>query len=54
MENVKINQEVYSTKEFKRDMKEVVWENRVQTIAVLLFFVFGIATLNDMKKKIKG
>lgn len=40
----------YTSGEFKRDMKEVVWENRIQTLAVLLVFFLGIETLRDLKK----
>ena len=41
----------YTSGEFKRDMKEVVWENRIQTIAVLLVFFLGIETIRDINKK---
>jgi hypothetical protein len=41
----------YNSGEFKRDIKEVVWENRIQTVAVILFFFFGVATLRDIAKK---
>jgi len=40
----------YTSGEFKRDIKEVVWENRIQTIAVLLVFFWGVETLKDLKK----
>ena len=43
----------YDNKELKRDIKEVVWENRIQTVAVILFFFFGVATLTDIARKVK-
>lgn len=48
---MEIEEKTYSTKEFKADIKEVVWENRIQTVAVLLFFFFGVSTIMDLKKK---
>jgi hypothetical protein len=35
-----------------KQIKELLWENRIQTLAVLALFLFGIATLKDIKKKI--
>ncbi len=40
----------YTTDELKKDMVELKFENRVQTLAVLLFFFFGVATIYDLKK----
>jgi hypothetical protein len=37
--------------QFKRDIKEVVWENRIQTLAVVLIFFFGVETLRDLSKR---
>lgn len=37
--------------QFKRDIKEVVWENRIQTVAVLLVFFLGVETLRDLSKR---
>lgn len=41
----------YGSLEFKRDMKEVVWENRIQTVALVLMFFLGVETLSDLMKK---
>jgi len=41
----------YGSEEFKKDMKEVVWENRIQTVALVLMFFLGIETLSDLMKK---
>lgn len=45
------DKDYYNSKEFKRDIKEVVWANRIQTFAVILIFFFGIETLKDIAKK---
>jgi hypothetical protein len=45
------DKDYYNSKDFKRDMKEIVWENRIQTLAVILIFFFGIETLKDIAKK---
>jgi len=42
-----------SDEQYKRDMLELKFENRLQTLAILVFFFFGIATLSDISKKIK-
>ena len=38
----------------QKDMFELKVENRIQTVAVLLFFFFGVATVYDIHKKLKG
>lgn len=35
----------------KADINELKWENRIQTIAVLLVFFWGITTLKDLAKQ---
>ena len=37
--------------QFKDDIKEIVWENRIQTVAVLLVFFLGVETLRDLSKR---
>ena len=51
METLPTTSATYTAEQLKRDMTEVVWENRIQTIAVLVFFFFGVATLNDIAKR---
>lgn len=51
MANEKTPEAYYGSSEFKRDIKEVVWENRIQTVAVILIFFFGIETLKDLAKR---
>lgn len=43
----------YNLENLERDMKELKFENRIQTVAVALFFFFGIATIADIYKKMK-
>lgn len=46
--------EEYTNQELKKDMKEVVIMNRIQTVAVVLGvigFIFSIATMEDLIKK---
>lgn len=46
--------ENYSNEELRKDMKEVVILNRIQTVAVVLGiigFLFSIATVEDLIKK---
>lgn len=43
----------YSNQDLKKDIDELKLENRIQTVAVVLFFFFGIATLRDIVKKNK-
>ncbi len=45
--------EQYTNEELKKDMRILKMENHIQTAAVILFFFFGIATLYDIRKKIK-
>lgn len=35
-----------------KEMRELLWENRIQTLAVLIAFFFGIMTLRDINKKL--
>ncbi len=42
-----------SDEQYKKDMEELKWENRLQTLAVILLFAFGVSTLTDLKKKLK-
>ena len=41
----------YSNEELRKDMKEIVWENRIQTLAVILVFFWGVETIRDLTKK---
>lgn len=43
----------YTHAQMKRDMNELKWESRIQTVAVILLFFWGIATVNDIIKKSK-
>jgi len=43
----------YTNEDLKRDMRILKWENGIQTIAVIAFFFFGIATIKDLAKKAK-
>ena len=43
----------YSNEDLRKDMQELKIENRIQTIAVLLLFFFGIATIHDIVKRSK-
>lgn len=36
-----------------RDLRELKIESRIQTIAVVLVFIFGISTIADIYTKIK-
>lgn len=45
--------EEYTNSQLKKDIVELKFENRIQTIAVLAFFFFGIATIYDIRKKLK-
>ena len=45
--------EIYDTEKLKKDMRELKFENRIQTVAVLLFFFFGVATIYDIAKRVK-
>lgn len=45
--------ENYSNEQLQKDMNELKLENRIQTLAVFLLFVFGVSTLSQLKNKIK-
>lgn len=45
-----MEQTPYTNEELRRDMKIIKAENHIQTVAVLVFFFFGIATLHDLSK----
>ena len=49
-----INSNDYDVEQLKRDMRELKFENRVQTIAVVLLFFFGVSTIYDIVKKNKN
>lgn len=34
----------------KKDIDELKWENRIQTIAVVLVFFWGVNTIKDLTK----
>ncbi len=51
---VSMENKEYTTADLKKDMYELKVENRIQTVAVVLFFFFGVATIYDISKKIKG
>ena len=38
-------------KELEKDIKVIKIQNTIQTIAVIVFFLFGIGTINDLMKK---
>jgi hypothetical protein len=42
-----------SDEQYKKDMAELKFENRVQTLAVLVLFFFGVSQLSDLKNKLK-
>lgn len=48
-----LNDNEYDVQQLKRDMRELKFENRVQTIAVILLFFFGVATIRDIIKNRK-
>lgn len=39
-------------KELNKVLDELKWESRIQTVAILLFFFLGVATLKDIVKKL--
>jgi hypothetical protein len=41
----------YSNEKLERDIKILKVQNSIQTIAVIVFFFFGVATIYDLKKK---
>ena len=50
---MQIDETKYSTDKLIQDMHELKVENRIQTVAVVLFFFFGVATIYDISKKLK-
>lgn len=42
--------ETYSTEQLKKDMQTLKFQSRIQTIAVILLFFFGVATFRDILK----
>jgi hypothetical protein len=51
---MQIDETKYPTDKLMKDMHELKVENRIQTIAVVLFFFFGVATIYDISNKIKN
>ena len=45
-----MNETDYNASQLKKDIYELKIENRIQTIAVLLFFFLGVATIHDLIK----
>jgi hypothetical protein len=43
----------YTQDELRKDIYELKVENRIQTIAVFAVFFWGVATIYDLKKKLK-
>lgn len=41
----------YSTDRLEKDMLELKIESRIQTVAIILFFFFGVSTIRDLVKK---
>lgn len=41
----------YIEKQLENDIKVIKIQNTIQTIAVIVFFFFGIGTINDLMKK---
>jgi hypothetical protein len=41
----------YIEKELQKDIKVIKIQNAIQTIAVVVFFFFGIGTINDLMKR---
>ncbi len=41
----------YSTEQLAKDMYELKLENRIQTIAVIVLFLFGVSKLSELTKK---
>jgi hypothetical protein len=39
--------------ELQKQQKELLWENRIQTIALILVFIWGVNTFSDLVKKVK-
>lgn len=43
----------YTDGERQKDIKEILWQNRVQTIFLALAFFLGISSIFDIYNKIK-
>lgn len=43
----------YTNEQLHKDIEELKFENRVQTLAVVMLFLFGISTIHDIIKKIE-
>jgi hypothetical protein len=41
----------YTNEQLEKDIKVIKIQNTIQTIAVIVFFFFGIGTINDLMKK---
>jgi hypothetical protein len=44
---------IQDEEQLKKDVHIIKIENHLQTLAVVVFFLFGIATIQDLKNKIK-
>jgi hypothetical protein len=44
----------YNINELEKDMKLLKFQSRIQTIAVVLLFFFGVATIRDILKNKNG
>jgi hypothetical protein len=43
----------YTNEDLRKDIVELKVENRIQTLAVIVFFFFGVATVYDLSKRLK-
>ena len=43
----------YTNEDLRKDIVELKVENRTQTLAVIVFFFFGVATVYDLSKRLK-
>ena len=43
----------YTNEDLRKDIVELKVENRIQTLAVVVFFFFGVATVYDLSKRLK-
>jgi hypothetical protein len=41
----------YTNEQLEKDIKVIKIQNTIQTIAVIVFFFFGIGTINDLMKR---
>jgi len=46
-----MEQDRYTSEQLSKDMKILKMQSAIQTVAVILFFAFGISTINDLVKK---